>query len=320
MPPGKLDPSELYKLKVLQGVSLESVEGLLETCDVRSLAAGEMLLRFGQPNTRMYMILSGKLTVHLESPDSEPVAVLDAGETVGELSVIDNRPASAYVVAAEPARLIAIDEARFWNLVNASHDFAINLLLLLAARLRTNNTTVSSNIRLQREYKRNAMIDGLTTLYNRRWLDEALPRFVTRYGRSGESLAIVLVDVDHFKSFNDTYGHPVGDHVLAEVAKTLLGSIRPTDLIARYGGEEFIVILPDTDAKGGRIVAERLRVAVSQIKLGPPAGRDRRITISCGGASLVPGESVADLVARADEALYNAKNSGRNRVTFKEAS
>jgi len=319
MPPGKLDPSELYKLKVLQGVSLESVEGLLETCDVKLLEAGDMLLRLGQPNTRMYMILSGKLSVHLESPDTEAVAYLDAGETVGELSVIDNRPASAFVVAAEAARLLAVDEARFWNLVNASHDFAINLLLLLASRLRTNNSTVSSNIRLQREYKRNAMIDGLTTLYNRRWLDDALPRFVTRYGRGGTPLSIVIVDVDHFKSFNDTYGHPVGDQVLVEVARTLMGNVRPADLCARYGGEEFMVILPDTDAKGGRIVAERLRTAVSQIKLGPPAGRDRRITISCGGASLAANQSVADLIARADQALYRAKNSGRNRVDFPSA-
>jgi len=316
---GKLDPNELYKLKALQGVSLESVEGLLETCDVKTLEKGELLLKFGQPNTRMYMILSGQLSVHLDSPESEAVAVLDAGETVGELSVIDNRPASAYVVAAAQARLLAIDEARFWNLVNASHDFAINLLMLLAARLRTNNTTVSSNIRLQREYKRNAMIDGLTTLYNRRWLDEALPRFVTRYGRGAQALTIVIVDVDHFKSFNDTYGHPVGDQVLVEVAKTLLANIRPADLVARYGGEEFLVILPDTDAKGGRIVAERLRTAVSQIRLGPPAGRDRRITISCGGACLRAGEPVAQLIAHADEALYQAKNSGRNRVSFADA-
>jgi diguanylate cyclase (GGDEF)-like protein len=316
---GKLDPSELYKLKALQGVSLESVEGMLETCEVKTLEVGELLLKFGQPNTRMYMILSGQLSVHLESPDSEPVAILDAGETVGELSVIDNRPASAYVVAAAPARLLAVDEARFWNLVNASHDFAINLLLSLAARLRSNNTTVSSNIRLQREYKRNAMIDGLTTLYNRRWLDEALPRFVTRYGRGEQPLTIVIVDVDHFKSFNDTYGHPVGDQVLVEVAKTLLGNIRPADLVARYGGEEFLVILPDTDAKGGRIVAERLRTAVSQIRLGPPAGRDRRITISCGGASLRAGEPLAELIAHADQALYQAKHSGRNRVSFLDA-
>jgi len=163
------------------------------------------------------------------------------------------------------------------------------------------------------------MIDGLTTLYNRRWLDEALPRFVTRYGRGEQSLTIVIVDVDHFKSFNDTYGHPVGDQVLVEVAKTLLGNVRPADLVARYGGEEFLVILPDTDAKGGRIVAERLRTAVSQIRLGPPAGRDRRITISCGGASLRAGQPLAELIAHADQALYQAKHSGRNRVSFLDA-
>src|SRR5436190_11398764 len=93
----RLDPTELYNLKALQGVSLVSVERLLETCDVRTLAPGDVLLNLGQTNHYMYMILSGRLSVHLEDTASEPVATLEAGETVGELSVMDARPASAFV-------------------------------------------------------------------------------------------------------------------------------------------------------------------------------------------------------------------------------
>src|SRR5262249_27313997 len=157
---------------------------------------------------------------------------LGPGETVGELSVIDAAPASAFVVAAEPTRLLELDEPKFWNLVNASHDFAINLLLSLAQRLRANNSTVSNNIKLQREYKRNAMIDGLTGLYNRRWIDEALPRFVTRYNRGGQPLTVLMIDVDHFKRFNDTYGHAMGDQVLVRVGQALRAKLRPTDHVA----------------------------------------------------------------------------------------
>src|SRR4051812_33388443 len=123
-------PREIYNLKALQGVSLGAVEGLLEHCEVRSLPKGQLLIALGQANRLLYMILSGRLSVHLESPESEPVAVLEAGETVGELSVMDASPASAYVVAAEPTRLLAVDEKTFWQLVDASHAFAINLLLL----------------------------------------------------------------------------------------------------------------------------------------------------------------------------------------------
>jgi len=311
----KLDPTELYNLKVLQGVSLASVEQLLETCDVRTLARGDVLLTMGQTNRYMYMILSGRLSVHLEDTASEPVAMLEAGETVGELSVMDATPASAFVVAATPVRLLVVDESHFWNLVNASHDFAINLLLSLARRLRANNTTVSSNIKLQREYKRNAMIDGLTGLYNRRWIDEALPRFVTRYARSKAALSVLMIDVDYFKKFNDTYGHAVGDKVLVVVARALREKLRPTDLVARYGGEEFLVILPDTNVEAGRQCAERVRAAVAAEQL---EDADTRITVSLGGACLKPGEVMADILARADEALYASKHGGRDRVTYSE--
>ena len=313
----KLDRTELYGLKALRGVSLESVEELLETCEVRRLSPGDVLLTMGQQNRHMYMILSGQLSIHLEGPTSEAVATLGPGETVGELSVLDASPASAFVVAAEPTRLLALDEPKFWNLVNASHDFAINLLMSLTKRLRANNSTVSNNIKLQREYKRNAMIDGLTGLYNRRWIDEALPRFVQRYGRGGQPLTIVMIDVDHFKRFNDTFGHPMGDQVLVRVGQALRSNLRPTDHVARYGGEEFLVILPDTNEEGALLVAERLRGAIPEIELAMPDGTPiPRVTISLGGAALKPGRTMKTLLADADQALYQSKHTGRDRVTF----
>ncbi len=313
----KLESSELYGLLALRGVDLDSAEALLEGCELRRLSPGEVLLTLGQRNDTMYMILSGELSIHLEGPTSERVATLGPGETVGELSVIDQSPASAYVVAAEPTRLLAIDEPKFWNLVNASHDFAINLLLSLAKRLRANNSTVSTNIKLQREYKRNAMIDGLTGLYNRRWIDDALPRFVQRYGRGGQPLTLLMIDIDHFKTFNDTYGHAMGDQVLVRVGQALRASLRPTDQVARYGGEEFLVILPDTIEEAARMVADRLRAAVHEITLAQADGTAiPRITISLGGGCLQPGQTMKALLGHADEALYQSKSSGRDRVTF----
>ncbi len=311
------DTTELYRLRVLKGVDLASVEDLLAKCDVRVLSPGDVLLTMGQANRAMFMILEGRLSVHLDGPQSDPVAMLEAGQTVGELSVMEGVPASAFVVAREPSRLLELDETRFWNLVNSSHDFTINLMTLLAQRLRANNTTVSSNIKLQREYKRNASIDGLTGLYNRRWLDEALPRFVTRYSRGGQGLALLMIDIDHFKKVNDTFGHPAGDQVIVFVAHMLRAKLRPTDLVARYGGEEFTVILPDTDRDQARMVGERIREAVAETTLAIDiAAGLERVTVSVGGALLEAGQAMPDLLSAADRALYESKHGGRNRVTI----
>jgi diguanylate cyclase (GGDEF)-like protein len=265
----------------------------------------------------MFMILDGKLTVHLDGPQSDPVAMLEAGQTVGELSVMEGVPASAFVVAGEPSRLLELDEQHFWDLVNASHEFTINLMVLLAQRLRANNTTVSSNIKLQREYKRNASIDGLSGLYNRRWIDEALPRFVTRYSRGQQALAILLCDIDHFKKVNDTYGHPAGDHVIVAVGNAMRNKLRPTDLVARYGGEEFLIILPDTDRAQAMIVGERVRTAIAEMELTVEGSPElRRVTISLGGAQLEPPQTMTELLSSADRKLYESKHAGRNRVTI----
>jgi diguanylate cyclase (GGDEF)-like protein len=316
-----LDPSELRRLKVLEGVGLESIEGQLGRGEVRTLEPGEVLLTMGQPaRGEMYMILSGRMSVHLErdprEPHGDPVAHLGAGETVGELSMLDKSPASAHVVVVEKARVLVVGEDVFWSLVDVSHDFTINLLVLLARRLRSNNSTVSDNIRLQREHKRNALVDAMTGLHNRRWLDDALPRFVSRFARGSQKLAALMVDVDHFKRFNDTYGHPAGDAVLIMVARVLRTGFRPTDQVARFGGEEFTIILPDTDEVGARVAAERVRRAVSAASAQHGDRPLPAVTISIGGATLAAGDTAQTLIARADGALYRSKQAGRDRVTF----
>jgi len=310
-----LKPAELEGLFVLRGVDVESVRAALERCTVRALSAGEQLLRAGQPNQHMYMILSGRLGVHLDSSHAEAVASLEAGETVGEMSVIDGSLVSADVVAAEPSRLLAVDRDTFWNLVMVSHGFAVNLLFKLAERLRASNSTVSENSRLKKQFERDALFDGLTGIRNRRWLDQTLPRLIERHRRDKRPLAILVVDVDHFKRFNDSFGHHAGDRVLSAVARVLTDTIRPTDFVARFGGEEFVVVLTDADGANARRVAERLRTAVSQATFHTADGTALpSVTISLGLAEIAPHEDMQALFARADAALYRAKERGRNRV------
>jgi len=263
----------------------------------------------------MFMILSGRLRVHLDNTDSEPLAYLESGQTVGEISVIDDSPATAYVVAACRTRLLAVNEETFWRAVAASHEFATNLLLLLVQRMRESNTTIAEGARVRRQLEIDSTVDALTGLYNRRWLEENAPRLIARFNRSPEDLSDIMLDVDHFKRFNDKYGHAAGDQVLSTVGRVLKSRLRPTDLAARYGGEEFVVLLPGTPLSGATIAAERLRQAVAKTEIHTADGRVLpTVTISLGVAELAREEPTSDIIARADTALYAAKHNGRNRV------
>lgn len=163
-----------------------------------------------------------------------------------------------------------------------------------------------------------ARTDGLTKLSNRRWFDRGLARKWSRAARDGGPMSLLMIDVDHFKSFNDAYGHQGGDRVLRAIAGVISDSIRrPDDLAARYGGEEFAVVLPNTDSRGARQVAASIRDGVCALQIGHGGSEHNIVTVSIGLATAMPGSGAVKpllLVREADAALYRAKDSGRNTI------
>ena len=166
--------------------------------------------------------------------------------------------------------------------------------------------------------KRDSRVDGLTRIPNRRRFDEAYSEECSRAARNKTPLAVLMMDLDLFKAYNDTYGHLQGDDVLKLVAKTLYNTLhRPGDLIARWGGEEFVALLPETDLDGACQVAERLRLAVFALQIPHEASSfDQYLTISVGVASSDDHDykSYCNLLQKADEAVYRAKSNGRDTV------
>ncbi len=184
----------------------------------------------------------------------------------------------------------------------------------LRERLRDAQSALNEKSTLIRELLQRSHTDPLTGLLNRRALQEHAERLVAQARRYRRAISVVFVDVDHFKSINDTYGHAVGDRILAQVARQMHSTLRQQDVLARYGGEEFCVLLPDTAIQEACHVAERLRRAVCRVL--HPSGAGRSISISCGVASLRAHQNIGQWWADADQALYAAKKHGRDQIWY----
>lgn len=165
--------------------------------------------------------------------------------------------------------------------------------------------------------KKLAITDGLTELYNYRYFQKQLANELSRAKRYNRPLSVIMLDVDDFKNYNDTYGHPRGDEALREIARILSNNSRESDIVARYGGEEFVVILPETDEKGAFCVAEKIKDATASHLFFGKKKRDEHMTLSLGVAQNAEQLSnIRSLIKAADEALYQSKQEGKNRITI----
>lgn len=169
---------------------------------------------------------------------------------------------------------------------------------------------ISERKRLEAELIRLAATDPVTGVWNRRRCAELIADDIAQVGRHGHTLSLLMLDVDNFKTVNDTHGHHVGDAVLIEIARRLLDGVRSTDVVARWGGEEFVILLRNCDLTGAMAIAEKLRQTIA----GTPFEAVGTVSISVGAAQLQPREELDDWLRRADAALYRAKKSGRNAV------
>ncbi|MBI5826487.1 MAG: PleD family two-component system response regulator [Deltaproteobacteria bacterium] len=246
------------------------------------------------------------------STASTPVIVLSTKEDPRDKSMAFEKGASDYLVKL-PDRIELVARIRAHSgsyLLQMQRDEAYRELKKLQEQLEERNAIL----------QRLSVIDGLTGIANRRHFDEILRQEWKRGHREAWNLAVVMIDIDFFKKYNDNYGHQGGDDCLKKVASTLSNTLhRPGDFIARYGGEEFVVLLPNTDAEGAAIIAEHMRSNIEAQDISHAlSGVAKHVTISLGVASVAPDDGTApeDLIARADEALYKAKAAGRNRYVI----
>lgn len=310
----------------------DEVAAIFAAGATRTCAADQAIVTEGQAGDSMFFLLEG--TAEARLPTGTAVRQYGPGAYFGELSFINpGHRRSATIVATSPARLQVLDQRSIQSL-QQSHPGAIFTLLRrtcaflvdaernLVAVLRQQNAELTETIkkleftrqRLSQE-EETARTDSLTGLFNRRCFDAELPVFMERARAIDGGLAVIAIDLDHFKPVNDSVGHAGGDAVLKGVGAILRGQIRRSDLPCRTGGDEFIVLLADLTDAQARARAEALRVAIGTMP-HPGTEHGLRITTTMGGTMYRPGEPKEDFLRRADEALYAAKRAGRNRLRW----
>jgi diguanylate cyclase (GGDEF)-like protein len=314
-----LNDAELDALtcsRLFAGVPRERLRERLKPNGEVNLRSGAVLLELGQRNAAIYLLVSGRLAIFLDEDGNIPIAHVEPGECVGEVSIIDDEAASASVVAVEPSRLLVTNPDHLWDLMREEHTVALNLMHILAERIRRNNTTVLESFRQQAKLSMISSIDPVTGLHNRRWLNDMFLRQIDRCAREGQPVCLAMIDIDHFKVVNDSFGHQAGDLVLAQLARVMQMQFRPSDLLARYGGEEFAVLLPETSPQAAVAALERVRLEVERMQTSVAQRTTVKVQISAGIAAWRDSWSLDDLMREADKALYRAKASGRNCVVL----
>jgi len=230
-------------------------------------------------------------TTKIESVMSSPIKTVDGSVSMAEANTLMLQSGIQRLVVTKKGEIVGIlSILNYFDYYNNVEEYLSNL----------------------------AVHDGLTGVYNRRYFDETLVKEWKRAKREKTPLSIIMLDIDYFKKFNDTYGHQAGDECLIKVATTISETLRrPADLMARYGGEEFVVVLPNVELDYSVEFSETIRVKIEALKIEhKESNANPFITVSLGVASIVPSSKIssAELVGAADKALYNAKSKGRNCV------
>lgn len=308
--------AQLESAPLFRGVSRPQLAKALTASRQVNLMAGDILLTPGQANAHIYLVLSGRLSLQAESSGMNPIAMYGECETVGETSMLDEGHSSAYIIAATDCRLLALDQASIWSLVDSSHEAAHNLLRILAQRVHVGDRRIAANHELQHGYTGPDLVDVLTGLYHRDWMLEKIQRFLQRGITNKKSGCLILLEMDGYQDFIDNHGELGGDQALRTIAHTMLSCLRPDDQAGHHADHQFSVFLPHTSSlTDARTAAERLRSAVSKACVVLPSGDVLPlVSISLGVSKARLDDTLEDLIARTEDALNFARENGENSL------
>jgi diguanylate cyclase (GGDEF)-like protein len=298
----------LRRVPLFKDLEPKDLERLAEAIQPQSFPPETDIVEIGQPGHSLFLIVEGTVQVLYPSVSADyELARLTEGDFFGEMAILNSMTRSATVRSIESVKVMVLERNDFQSILAELPSVAAKLLETLSFRIRNTDEQLHG-------LSEKAMRDPLTALLNRRAFHDRLAEEADRADRYGDQFSLILLDIDHFKSINDTFGHETGDQVLKWVGRVLAEHTRSADTPFRIGGEEFAILAPATPADVAFAVAKRLISLMAEAK--PPLDLDLKITMSAGYAACPEqGSSAAMMYSLADQALLKAKSGGRNRVS-----
>jgi diguanylate cyclase (GGDEF)-like protein len=297
-------------------------ERMLQFFTERVGLPGEIVVQENTAGDAIHLICSGHMAV--VKGDFRTPTILGfrgAGDIIGEMALLENGPRSASVIALTPIRLLSLSSDKFNQFLNENPAMGLNIMRVLSARLRQAGEERSQQKTSEKELshqmvelREQAIRDPLTGLFNRRYLQETLEREFSRARRENLAISILIMDIDHFKQINDTFGHQAGDYILQKFGKLLQECVRLEDIVCRYGGDEFVVVMPNANVAAACERAEQIRITFHAQCISFE-DHELHATLSLGTAAYPKhGSSAEEVLSNADQALYQAKQAGRNQT------
>lgn len=286
----------------------------------------EILFKEGDEGNELFIVMTGKVASFVILPGGikREIAMFKPGDFFGEMSIFENTHRSATCFTKEKSSLLSLRERELYELILYDPELAVKILYkmltITTERLLDRSEFLSDMVQWGEEARRRAITDELTGIYNRRFLDDSLVDYFEKAKNSGKFLSFIMIDIDNFKKHSETFSQKQINRIILEIVSVFKKYFRENDIVAKYGGDEFTVIMPDTDLQSAFIVAEKIRIAVSDLQFPDIAEKEiPQITISQGIASYPENaDDLETLKIKADKALYKAKLEGRNKVILAE--
>ncbi|MFW5685858.1 MAG: diguanylate cyclase [Spirochaetota bacterium] len=316
----------LRRVDILRNLSDDELEIFQRFLDEVRCASEDPVFHQGEEGNELFIVGEGEVAIRVRAPEGidVDVAQLGPGDFFGEMAIFEDAPRSATCVMVEGGLLYRLRKRDFFSLMERHPQTAIKVMYrmvnITTGRLNHTSSFLSDLVQWGEGARRRAITDDLTGLHNRRYLDGALDHQIAEARVKNGRFSLIMMDLDRFHGINDTYGQQFGDSLIAAVAPSVKQSLGEGDIAARYGGDEFTIILPGKPSSEALAVAESIRRAVEQLDVHGPDGVVK-VTTSQGVAEFPrDGASAESIKEAADQALYRAKEAGRNRaVAFDQA-